>query len=283
MTSDESKSIYHLIEFLYQGVPYRYTNWTEDFEGYSSDPAISVETGTLTGTLQEEEASLGMPRDAFFESLLPQGQYPKVQVRVSEVVLGSSGQIVGQSSLFRGVVFQIIQNSDGISSRLKVECLSEKSLLDVPLGIPLLRSCPWRFTGRGCAATPSVFEYDVTVSSIDKINRIVTLSNVPSTVQVQPETGALVDQAVPDQWFSNGSIKVGGVLVPIVYWTSDVPGAFYVGLLPPDEWIGQTGTLKAGCLNTPAACAERLTDTRTFCGIGIQIPSYTPQFETGGN
>jgi len=283
MTSDESKSIYHLIEFIYQDTPYRYTNWTEDFEGYSSDPAIEVDTGTLTGTLQEEEATLSMPRDSFFESLLPQGQYPKVRIRVAELVFNAQGQLEAQSSLFRGVVFQVIQNSDGLASRVSVECLSEKSLLDVPLGIPLLRECPWRFTGRGCDATGSNFEYETVVSSIDKTNRIVTLSNVPTTVQAQPSVGELVDQPTPDQWFTNGSIKVGGVLVPILYWTSDVPGAFYVGLLPPDDWVGETAALKAGCLNTVEACEERLTDTRTFCGIGKEIPSYTPQFETGGN
>lgn len=267
MSSSQQKSVYHLIEFR-QGAspPVQLTNWSDPISGYTAEPRIEIEVEGLTGTFDNESCTITLPVSDFVESLSTLGRTEPVRVVVTEIQLDPNGAIAASGAVFGGTIAQVIRNPDGITSLARLECQGIKNRLDTPMGLQATPTCPWRFLGRGCELQIVNFTYQANVLSIDSSGFQVIVSGLPS---------------VPDdEWFANGYLTFKGVRVDIKYWNQQVPGLLYVRQIPPASWVGQQVVVVSGCLKRVEDCRARNNESQ-FGGIGIKIPAYSPQFETG--
>jgi len=93
----------------------KYTDWTVDFEGYTSTPDMEVNLPANTGTFDSKELRITMPTDAFTERAASGAPHSPIFVTVQEVTQGLfAGDVGSQLTVFRGRVMRTVKDPRGL-------------------------------------------------------------------------------------------------------------------------------------------------------------------------
>lgn len=270
--NDPAKKSYTVVTFIQADTGRIFTNWTGQVPNATYVP-MELELAPNSGSLDEKPSMITFPRgvDAWLDGLVSGQKVAPTNVLISEWQVGigpgaSQNEEIprGRYRLARGV-----RNPDRRSGIARLELLSLKGRLNVPLGIPATPRCAWTLGDKTCKA--SVTEETGEVQAI--AGKKLTLSGSASTV---------VTGKPDNRYWHRGVITFEGLSIGIREWDEDGADPYSFELLaePPASWAGEVVTLRPGCDKLPGTCDSRFGNLENFGGVGIKIPSYQPVLET---
>lgn len=274
----------HLVELEY-GDPdspsYAYlTDWStarsDLTQTWTSVPHIAFTFPPNTGGLEEQPLKVEALRDdhALFASLVSGEPHSPVYVSVTRVSLPlaeDGGDTQYHVLAYRFRVVKATGNAGGRKSVVRLDAVSPKGELAVPLGVPSTAQCPWQLFGRGCGL--ALISDDGTLSAIDGTDpKKVTITGLGSAASLAPG-------ATSGKFWHRGYVERAGALVAIRDWSSGAATTFYLASKPPAAWVGQTVTVVPGCDKTPTTCEERFDNLEKFNGTAFASPNHHPVYE----
>lgn len=221
---------------------------------------IEFDIPIITGALESKECRvLNLPlSQEFITQLASHTPFSKVEIDISEVVLGSDFNVLETRYLFNGLLFQCIPKiSIGVVDLI---CRDWKYYTDIYAGMPCTEQCGWHvFGGLGCGA-PVLMETQV-VSSIE--NNVVTV------------TGPLNNTTT--NLYNKGFIEYLGSRIQVKYHSSGL--SFELSKYPPPTWIGRIVKIYAGCDRSITTCRSIHNNESRFLGLGFCMIDYNPLYE----
>lgn len=266
--SQATKESAWLVRFDYQTGPTLYTDWTADLsvDGsiYQSVPSLDIDFSPQTGVLDEGSTRIEMPLDSFTSFLSNGEEKPRIEVTITELVMGSGS--TDPWIHYLGDVHSSIRNPRGRPNLVRLQCKTIKSRMEAPLGIEADSFCKNIFGTKGCFFDLEAEMVLVTVSSIS--GQVINAFGHPNQQF--------------SSWYKNGSLTRNGVRILIRDWDqgSD-PTEFFLARNPPLEWQGKQVELRPGCLHQIISCRER-DNEENWVGLGFGMPSYNPNIENPG-
>lgn len=275
----------HLVEIEY-GDPdspsYAYlTDWstarTDLSQAWSSIPQLAFTFPPNTGGLEERALQVEGPRagHALFASLVSGEPHSPVYVsvtRVTEAVAEDSATTQYHVLCYRFRVVKATSNPGGRKSVVRLDAVSPKGELGVPLGMPSTAQCPWQLFGSGCGL--ALIFSSGTLSAIDATDpKKVTITGLDSAASLAPG-------ATPGKFWHRGYVKLAGAVVAIRDWAPGTATTFWLASKPPAAWVGQAVTAVPGCSKDPDVCDERYDNLEKFGGTGYASPNRHPVYET---
>jgi len=265
-----SKDTYMLVKFTYgDSSAVAYTNWTRSIAGtptFSSTPAMEVVLPKNTGTLDDEELSILLPRNTFTDRLSSGVAHSPCYVEVWETIDPVDG--TDESSLlqaFKGPVTSTIRHPNGQRNRVEIKSQLRKCRLKVPLGLPANEQC-LRTLGVGLCHATILQRTGLEVVSI--LGRILTVASLDTT-------------SLEDRHFHRGYLVFDNLRLAIRDWRLATPTQFLLSRQAPSEWVGEEIVAMSGCDKSIETCRRRYDAEEDFFGIGYAIPAYTPILENG--
>lgn len=277
-----------LVEFLVQdglaagGTPYRFTDSTSDAtdeEGntYTSVPSLEVRLPPMTGVLDNKPCAIEAPTGAhaFFSRVAQDAPCPVVTVNVREQITAYAGDtayagLAFEAYHFHGRMSETVRNANGRSDSVRIEAVSLKGRMGVPLGVPATPECQWIFRQAPCGADAAaeLQEQTTYVTAIDGTELTTTGIGRPTLGDNLYERGYVLNE-------------IDGVTIDIRIWARATATRVVLVEPPPATWLGQLVRLMPGCRGTTADCAM-WGQTGKFGGMGIKIPNYHPVYEIPG-
>ncbi len=246
----------------------RYTDFDQDFSGYTATPGMDVEIPENTGHFDEKEARFILPTDTFLERVSNGKPHSPIFIRVEEVTQGlGTGDQNSQRTIFNGRATRARRNYQGRSNSVCVFALPGKSRLDIPMGLPCNHHCAWNVFSLGCGLTRASFVIDGEIDSAD--GQVVTVT----TATVTNKT---------DTYWRRGYLRKDGLSIMVRDWNDSVPTQFQMARRVPDDWIGGSGDIEfvPGCDKLISTCRDRYSNEEHFMGLGYAIPPYNPIIES---
>lgn len=285
MTLDAAKKQhYHLVKFAYgdaAGTVERYTDWSADVSydsaTWTSKPQLAITFPANTGALDEKALVLEFPLDAsandLFEDLVSGEPFSPVYVTVIHGSLGLPDDAGADEHLIACLSWRVVKATKNPTEKrgiVRLEAVSPKSQLKVPLGVPANYHCAWTLFGTGCDLTRASYVDTGTLTAIDGTDeKKVTITGVSVSVP----------GGTPGKTFHRGYVEKDGIRVPIRDWSSGAPTTFFLARRPPAAWVGATVTVVPGCDKTIETCRNRWDNETRFAGLGYAIPDYHPVHE----
>jgi len=262
-----SKSSTWLVTISWAGTIYRYTNQSQQVGKYISVPNMALRTAQVLGTLDPEVWEIELPFDNLAASLMSPGIKSKARVVLLEQLTDSRLQFASSSVKHSGVIWKAIHSPKGKRDWMLYSVSNAKQQLDMKPGFSLTETCANTLYKRGCLVNPSLHTFPATVEAFDPTTLTATLSGFP----------------VPDflTYFTAGHMELAGTLVGIRFWSLLAPSQFQTTQHIPESWIGKEVSLVAGCTRVESVCAGAFNNLKQFNPLGIAVPAYNPQFETG--
>lgn len=262
-----TKDSFYMIEFRYGEKDnysyHRITDWTSDVTlfgepTYSSVQALEITPGKRTGDLTEGRLTLKVQRGeegSFFHTLSSGEPHSRTKIVVRQM-FQSSGLSEG-IYIFRGWVKKIVRNADGRNDLVRLECVTFKDHLELPLGMGANPRCGFTYGDKGCGLTPT--EETGTITAIS--GSTVTITGLNSHI---------------DSFWHRGYIKKDGIRLTIRGWSGTT---FQLSRQPPISWLNEDVTVVEGCDKKVKTCRDDKLNESRFVGIGKGIPAYHPMFE----
>lgn len=262
-----------LVELSYGSTPtvVRLTDQEADYTHASlgtfmGAPELGIEPAENTGTLDDRPWALLAPVSlhALFDNVSKGEPHAPVTARIFEETYEEDGVATLNTFLhFRGFLAKAIRNYNQQRDMVRLEFLSVKTKLNVPLGLAANPQCPWVFGDKNCKIDAVALEQTANLTAIDQ--NVVTLTGFASP---------------SDRYWERGFVSFDGLSIGIRIWRQADPNTFHLNTRPPQAWLNQTVTLRPGCDKTIETCRARWANESEFGGFGYGIPSYQPLYET---
>ena len=274
------KESYLLVSFFHgadAGDNERYTDWTQDTQGYVSVPTMKVEIPDNTATFDEKELRVIMPLDAFTERLSCGVPHSPTFIRVDEVTQGlNEGDQSSFKTYMRGRVVRTIKNFQGEAGKVAIFALPGKARLDVSMGDPCNHHCANTLFSDRCGLNRAGFLLNVTIDSVDGQEVTITGSGFPTA-------------GADDRYWQRGYLERDGLRIGIRNYNRAVDGTkLYTARRVPNDWIGAVLGVAAvpGCDKSVEICRLRYNNEQGqggsggFLGLGYAIPAYHPYLKS---
>jgi hypothetical protein len=265
-----SKDTYMLVRFTYGDASTKaYTNWTRSIAGtptFASTPAMTVTLPKNTGTLDDEELAIVLPRDTFTDRLSSGVAHSPCYVEVWETIDPVDG--TDEATLlqaFKGPVTSTLRHPNGQRNQVEIRSQLRKCRLKVPMGLPANEQC-LRTLGVGLCHATRVQKTGLEVVSVT--GRILTVASLDTT-------------SLEDRHFHRGYLVFDSLRLSIRDWRLAEPTQFLLTRQAPSEWVGEGIIAESGCDKSIETCRRRYSAEDDFFGIGYSIPAYTPLLEDG--
>src|SRR5690606_4052590 len=251
----------------------RWANWDNPVLGYKKVPKMAFRFPQNVGTVDHKELQLEVIRTAetatFLDFLSSGAAVPPVTIDVMEQI---PAQISGDQGRFfqpwRGWVTRITTNSREKRGIYRIEALTAKQKLDVPLGMQCNLTCEFRLFGRGCSTSNSGPQFSVQsrTSTVTAVNGYeVTVAGGWSALSA-------------GYHFRRGYLAVEGLNIDIWDWDPLTPNVFLLSKPAPPAWVSKNVRMVPGCDQTIESCRAKGNEDN-FGGFGIKMPDYDPSFE----
>lgn len=280
-----TKQSYTLIQFTVNGTPYRFTNWGTSIdpagENWLSVPSLEVKWPNNVGTLNDAAATVRAMEDssatmqALVDLLLENGApAPEVGVLIKEVITSTTGGVEATTLVpYQGYVHRAVRNAEGRSKMVKFECVTQKSLLEVNLGLPCGHHCIFALFGKGCSVQGGAGQRGP--QRADEIREDLAIIAISGkTIQLDEDPN--IDAPKSLQY---GYVERDGVSIGIQNWDPLEPTVVLLRQEPPPSWLGNFVTVVPGCAKNADVCDDHWDNLENFGGIGYAIPAYNPAFE----
>lgn len=253
----------------------RYTDLDQDYLGHSTEPRMSLTIPTNEGTFSKRELRIVLPTDTFTTRISSGVPFSPTYCIVEEVTQGIfPGDQNSQKVLFRGRVVRTIKNFQGRSNKVAFFALTQKSRLDIPMGIPANHHCAWTLFKGGCGVIESNFQELVEIDSVDGQEATITTSSFTTP------------GGTDARYWKRGYLEKDGLRVAIRDYDGDTDTSkAFMARRVPDDWIlagGSSIRAVPGCDKTVEVCRSRYSAEEFFEGLGYAIPAYQPNFEDPG-
>jgi len=250
----------------------KYTDWDQSFLGHTPEPRMSVQLADNEATFDKRETRIILPVDDFTGRAGDGTPHSPMFVKIEELTQGLfAGDQSALKVLFRGRVIRTTKNFQGKRNQVAFFALTQKSRLDVSMGIPCNHHCAWTLFHGGCGVDEDDFDVLTEIDSVD--GQEVTITDVAIT---GPGT------ADPRYW-KRGYLEKDGLRVGIRDYDGSVdPTKLFMVRRVPTDWIGGSSDIRAvpGCDKTIETCRARFDAEEFFMGPGYAIPSYQPNLES---
>lgn len=274
------KNNYHLVEFEYgdsASPSYVYlTDWSGgssyDSKTWVATPQLGLTFPPNTGGLEEGALQVEVlaSASALFASLVSGEPCSPVYVTVTRVSAPTAED--GGSTQYHVIVQRArVLKATSRKGVVRLDAVTPKSLLRVPLGAPCNYHCMWTLFGAGCALA--------SISSAGTLSAIDASDDKKVTITGLGSAASLAPGATPGKFWHRGYVERSGVRVPIRDWASGAATTFYLTRRPPAAWVGQAVTVVPGCDKTQETCVARYDNVSQFAGLGYAIPSHHPVHE----
>lgn len=268
------KESYVLVEFRYgesSASLARYTDLERDTIGFTSTPLMEVELPDNSGTFQEKECRVVLPRDAFTDRFLDAPAHDPVFVRIEQQIRGlTAGEAGTNLVLFRGRVERVIHNYQRRPGMVSFQALLAKSRLDVPLGLQMNHHDEARLFGPMSGRVQG---------SHEALGQIASVAG--TEVTISGPNGNLTAPTAPggdnSRFWERGWLERDGARIGIHIWTIADPTVFVLRERPPASWVlaGSTSILFVpGTHGTIEDARDAWDDEENFLGYGYSTPSY---------
>ena len=253
----------------------KYTDWDQDFLGFSTEPRMSLSIPENEGTFDKRELRVTLPLDIFTTRASSGVPHSPIFVIIEELTQGLfAGDQASQKILYAGRVTRSIQNFQGQNGKAAFFALPVKSRLDVPMGLPCNHHCAWTLFKGGCGVLESSFEEVAEIDSKDGTE--ITIS----------DASMLASGAADPRYWKRGYAEKDGLRIAIRDYDGDVDTSKLQMADPvPIDWVGGSGDIRfvPGCDKTVETCIARYSAEEFFMGLGYAIPAYQPNFEDPGD
>ncbi len=259
-----------LVEFTWnQTNTLKVTDWQTqvthvDLGTFSPLPDMEIRVPTNTGEINEQPLEIRVIRDgdALFQDLTTGEPHAPVTVEVYEEMWDdTTANTPITMKHFSGRIVRAYRNFQGRSQLVKLEAVSIKSRLDVPMGLPCNPQCVWALFDNNCQV-PSIF-YLGTLAAVGS-------GNTATVTGLAAQTG---------RYFERGYLERNGLRIGIREWQDTAATTFYLRQRVPADWVGQTVNVFPGCDKTIETCRSRWSNEQRFGGFGYAIPDYQPNYE----
>lgn len=249
------------------------TDYEEDVtyggDVYTSIPALGLVLPANTADLRDTPLKMTLPAgtSAFFDRVSNGEPFAPVEIQVIEQILNVETTAEDIFVLYRGMLSRSIKNYNNDEGLIRLEFLSIKSRLDVPLGLPANTQCPWQLGDHNCQLSPALVSEVGTVATITgKVVQITGLSAHPGIEN--------------DRYWEKGFVERDGLRILIRRYLQPASVQFHLVARPPADWLTQLVTVTPGCDKTIETCRARWNNEEHFGGFGYAIPNYQPLYET---
>lgn len=243
----------------------RYTDYDQDFSGFSSVPGMEVELPENNGHFSEAELRIILPADTFGVRATSGVPHSPIFVQVVEVTQGLfTGDQNSQRTVFNGRVVRGRANYQGRNNVVALFSTPRKSRLDISMSFPCNHHCAWTLFGNGCGLLKSSFVEVGVIDSADGQQITVTETAVTN------KTGT---------YWRRGYVRRGGLSIMIRDWSDADPTKMQLARRVPDDWILTPPSgieFVPGCDKLVETCRSRYANEENFMGIGYSIPAYNP-------
>lgn len=278
---DAQKQSYTVLRFTQNAVDRYYTNWsggwTDGSNTATAIPDLAITHPPNVGGWEDKTLQVDFPLgvDAWLDGLTAPWSQAPITIRSTMLLVGigpSASQNeevpMGRFKFLRSVRHPERQIGVG-----RLEFVSQKGALNLPLGIAATPRCAWTLGDKNCGAT--VVEETAGVARIER--KIVWLRNPTDTV--------VVHRADSDyRYWHDGVISYEGLSLAIMEWygggVDPEPYAFNLRQPPPPSWLNKIVTLRPGCSKEPAICISRFNNIEFMAPLGIGIPGHGPGVES---
>lgn len=264
----------------------RWANWDSPINGYKKVPKIEFRFPENVGDLEHKELQIEIVRNAetsdFIDFLGGGAAVPPVSVDVLEQIPAQvSGDQGRFPTPFKGRVSRLFKNAREKRGIYRIEAVTAKQDLEIPLGHQCNLTCGFRLFGRGCSTgdgfggfggTPPQNPSGPQFGLETRTAGVVSISGYALTV-----SGGWSSLS-PGYEFRRGYLTLGGLNIDIWDWNSGTPNTFVLTRPAPASWIGQTVRMVPGCDQTLESCQDKGNEDN-FGGFGIKMPDYDPSFE----
>jgi len=229
---------------------------------YTPYPSIEIEFAPNFALIEEKPTKIKTERgdSGFFFDITSGEPFAEVDVLITEAIFNSDMVAVPELKfMFNGKIDKTFKNYQQKKNVILIECITQKSFLEAPLGRIVTHQCGEPF-GRGkCQA--AVRTHPIVGSSISGTRLIHIGLSIPNEFK-------------PD-YFEEGFMLRNNIPIKIKKW--DGNATFDLLRAPPSEWIGQEIFLYGGCNKTIEACREPIRNREEdFTGIGFAVPDINP-------
>lgn len=258
----------------------KYTDFTSNFEGYLSTPAMEVTLPENTGSLESKEIRIVLPQDIFSTRASNGLPHSPIFVKVQEITFGlAPGDIGSLLTVFHGRVMKTIRNFQGSSGVVAFFADPIKARLDIKMGLLCNPHCVWTLFGRGCSigvpGGPDIANFMRNVEITARDGKHVTITNP-----------IITSDAGADQFYwRRGWVRKDGLTIGIRDWDLTDPTVFVLDRAVPADWVlagFSSIDIVPGCDKTVETCRARYNNEANFAGVGYAIPAHQPNLEVGG-
>ncbi len=271
------------------------TDYTSDqtilSDAYSSFPTIEVVLGKTSGSFDENETKIDVPRAAIPDELT-KGVHAPVRVTIYEYLGGDSGGEV--APIFKGMIHRTVRDVGGREGTDRLVCFTRKRQLRRKLGVPADHQCVWQLFGTGCRTVnvdtgppgnPTATGFQGPAAQDDMSSpTVVAINGTTVSVEDLKDVGLLRG----DLW-SQGFLEYRGLRIKIRDWDLNNTVAAGGGLVdttfelvrePPASWLNKTMRAVTGCSKFIEECRLRHDNEDNFNGVGYSILPYNPLIES---
>lgn len=165
---------------------------------------------------------------------------------------------------WKGVVVGTLKNANQKAGIVSATISGWRSLLQFPLGIETTTQCAWTFGDSNCC---------IDLPSIRQTGHITAITGNTITV-----TGLVYPR---DNYWRYGSAMVDGLAMKIVDYDGGAGIFKLIPKLPPPEWLDVDAVFTPGCdhLVDGSNGCRKWSNEQRFCGLGVKMLDYNPQFE----
>jgi len=224
---------------------------------------IGIEAGALTGSDEDEDHRIAMPRVAPFDS--------DSLVAVDDILVQMAYEEGGQSfKYFTGTVKEVVESPRGQSDIVEVVVAGLKHrIADVRLGLQANETCIWGFGDDGC-------KFDV-----DAVKTSATLKLLDGH-RVRISGGSVIQS---DRYYHRGFLTRSGLSIDIYSDEGQGPTSADRDLIldfpPPISWESEIVQVTPGCDKFLRTCRGTWGNEGRFMGTGIGMPDNLPTLERG--
>ena len=251
-----------LLEFTRGGTVYRYTDFAQTIQyiggTFVAIPSMKVDLPANIGGVNDNALVVTMPLNSF-SAIISNGEaQPPIDFVLREWYMSKTAGLA--EIIYFGKVNKTVRNYNGLANQVRIEIVSIKSQLNLPLGFPALGSCIWTFQGRGCFVVAT-----------------------PESAQITSINGALIDTSglttvATSRYFHRGYVTINGLSIMIRDYITGTQMVLVRD--PPQLWLNATGLFTPGCDKLVPTCSVRWGNLPQFSGVGYAMPDYHPVIET---
>lgn len=229
---------------------------------YIPYPSLDIEFAPNFMLAEEQHTKIKADRGSsgFFFDITIGEPFAETDITITEAIYNSDMLSAPETkTMFIGKIDKTFRNYQQNKNFILIECISQKSLLEAPLGYIITHQCNEPFGKRKCQA--AVRTHPITGNSISG-TRVIHLGS-PIPTEFKPS------------YFIEGFMMRNAIRIKIKDWD----GNFTFDLIrtPPAEWTGKEIYLYGGCNKTIEACREPIRNQEeNFTGIGYSVPDVNP-------